>query len=111
MSLSADLDTWAAGIATATSMTVTRDPDLIHPPCVFLGIPDISAITLDGVTIEQPVWLVAANSGKPAADSLVDNIATLLAAIDSKTATDTTLTVGGIEYHTYSTTARLHITI
>jgi len=110
MSLSGDLDTWAAGIATATGMAVTRDPDLIHPPCVFVQIPDSVAGTLDSFQLEVPVWLVADGVGKPAGDQLLDNIGDLLTAVKSQTAQHSTLTVAGVDFPGYRTTARLYVT-
>jgi hypothetical protein len=111
MSLATDLDGWATGVASAVGLSVTRDPDLIYPPCVFYSLPEITAVTLPAVTVNVPVWLVASGTGRQAADSLLANILTLLDAVTEKTAQYTTLTVAGVDYPAYQTTAHLHVTL
>lgn len=112
MSLSSDLDTWASGVASATSLTCTRDPDLVHPPCLLVGLPEILSATLTGVTVQVPVWLVADGVGKPAGDQLLNAILTVVGHPDFvKAATDTTITVAGVEFHAYACTARLQFSI
>jgi hypothetical protein len=112
VSLSTDLDSWAAAVASATSIPATRDPDLVHPPCLFVGLPEILSATLTAVTVQVPVWLVADGVGKPAGDQLLDHVLTVVGQPDFvKAASDTTLTVAGTEFHAYACTARLQISI
>jgi len=112
MTLATDLDGWAATLAVLTGLPVTRDPDLVHPPCLLMGLPQIDAVTLTAVTVQLPVWLVAAGAGKPAGDQLLAHITTVLTQPEmSKTAQDTTITVAGVEFHAYACTARLQISI
>jgi hypothetical protein len=111
MTLATELDTWAGTVATHTGLVVTRDPDLIHPPCLFVGLPEIESATLNGVVMRLPVWLVSPGGGKPAGDILLDNVMAVIRLDEfADTATDQTLTVAGIDYHTYLLTARIYTT-
>lgn len=110
MTLSADLDTWADALATATGLTVTRDPARIYPPCLYVGLPEIVAATLPTVQARVPVWLVAAGAGKQAGDQLLDSLLTALAGVEDTAATPTVLAIGDVEYHAYAMNARIHIT-
>lgn len=111
MSLTSELDTWAAGIATATGLKVTRDPAKVYPPCVYLGLPDVTAGTLPAIAVQLPVYLVAGGSGKQAGDQLLDNLLALLDATEQTTASASVLNVDGTDFHAYLITARLHITL
>jgi hypothetical protein len=112
MTLVTDLDSWASTLATAVSLPATRDPDLVLPPCILVGLPEITAVTLTAVTCTVPVWLVAAGTGKPAGDQLLTSILTLLNQPDMvHAASDTTITVAGVDFHAYACTARLQITL
>lgn len=113
MSLSSELDTWAAGIATATGYRVTRDPDRILPPCLFVDFPSTAAVTIGEVTaLEVPVWVVAKGAGKAAGDQLLDMLETAFAALEplGRQANAGTLSVAGTEYHAMQATVRLHVT-
>lgn len=107
MSLSADLDMWATGIAGATGLRTVCDPDLIVPPCIFVSGPDTVASTLPAFTMNVPVYLVASGAGKQARDWLLDHLADFLSALEEKEAQFTALSVGGVDYHAYQATARL----
>ena len=47
MTLITDLDTWVAGLATATGLPATRDPDLVNPPCLFVSLPDTVRVSAE----------------------------------------------------------------
>lgn len=107
-----DLDDWADSIATATGLTVTRDPRYVNPPCIFLDMPDAVGTTLAAITCAVPVWLVAAGGGKQAADQLLEHLPAVLDAVEVKSATATPLELEGRPdgFHAYRMTANLHIT-
>jgi hypothetical protein len=110
MTLITDLDTWVAGLATATGLPATRDPDLVNPPCLFVSLPDTVGRTLPSVQLEVPVYLVAAGAGKQAGDQLLSYLVGVLEAVPAKSASAETLTVSGVEFHAYRIPAQLIIT-
>ena len=95
---------------TATGLYTTRDPAKVYPPCVLIGLPDITAVTLDHVQAAIPVHLVAAGPGKPAGDQLLYHVITVLGAVGETAATPTVLNIDSGEYHAYLITARVNIT-
>lgn len=110
MSLPDELDTWVADLGTAVSLPGTRDPDLIHPPCLFASLPDGVGVTIgDQVDLEIPLWLVGAGVGKQAGDQLLTHLPAVLDAVGMKDAQFATLTVGGVDFHAYLMTVQLHV--
>ena len=106
MSTSTELDTWTAALATELSMTATRDPDLIHPPCVFVGAPDLVLSPLaGGGVIELPVYVVAEFTGKQVLDALPG----VLAALGQNDAVHTTLTIADTPYTAYLITVPIRL--
>jgi hypothetical protein len=58
-----------------------------------------------------PVWLIAPGGGKPAGTVLLDNVMALVGLdefLDS--ATSTTTTIAGVEFHAYLLAARIYTT-
>lgn len=112
MTISSDLDTWTAGIATKTGLPVYRDPDKVLPPCIYIGFPDAATVTIgETIALDFPCYLVAAgHAGKTAGDWLLDNLVGWLTALARTDATPESVTVDGIELPSYRTTVRLHIT-
>ncbi len=110
MSASAEFDAWAAELATALDMHVTRDPDLIHPPCVFIDTPAIEGRTLHATRYTVPVFLVAMGVGRQAGDYLLNNGDKFLAAISEASADPRVLTIGDIPYPTLHVAKQITIT-
>ncbi len=110
MTVLADLDSWVTAIGTATGLPATSDPDHVNPPCLFVGLPELTKVTLSAVSLEVPVWLVAPGAGKQARDILLTELPDVLIALKRKTAIPDTLSIGGVEFHAYRITTPLHIT-
>lgn len=112
MTISSDLDTWTADLATKTGLPVYRDPDKVLPPCIYIGFPDAATVTIgETIALDFPCYLVAAgHAGKTAGDWLLDNLVGWLTALARTDATPESVTVDGIELPSYRTTVRLHIT-
>jgi hypothetical protein len=107
---SAELDTWTAALATTLSMHVTRDPDLIHPPCVFVSVPDVVLSPLSGGgVIELPVYVVAEFTGKQAIDAVLDALPAVLAATGQNVAAHTPLTIADTPYTAYLITVPVRL--
>jgi hypothetical protein len=104
MTISSDLDDWADSIAQTVGLTVTRDPDLINPPCLYLDLPEVLSPTLARIGVEIPVFLVAGGSGKQAGDQLLDLLPDVLGALGAGTASPQTLTIGQVPFQTYKIT-------
>lgn len=111
MTLASDLDTWAADLATATGFRVTRDPDEIFPPCLYVEPPDITAATMPSISCEVAVYVIADGTGKARTDAQLDMLPAVLDACGSRIATVTPLTIGGQDFHPYRVTAQIRITI
>jgi hypothetical protein len=111
MTISTDLDDWADDLALVTGITVTRDPDKVIPPCIYVGMPDgIQATIGEQIALDVPVTLVApAPSGKASGDWLLDNILTFLDALD-RPGQATVQTLPGTDFPSYQTFVRLHFT-
>ena len=95
-----EFDTWATDLAATLNMHVTRDPDLSHPPCVFIDTPSIEGRTLGATRYTVPVFLVAMGVGRQAGDYLLNNGDQFLAAIAEASADPRVLTIGDIPYPT-----------
>jgi hypothetical protein len=110
MTLPTELDTWVAALGTALGIHATRDPAMIHPPCVYAAAPDTAKVTLGATTLQLPVWLLPGGEGKSALDAALVLLPNLLAACQAKTADWSTLTVSGVDFPGYLITTPLHIT-
>jgi hypothetical protein len=109
MSVAADLDQWASDLGTATGYTATRDPDLIHPPCLFVDLPESVTAPISALVLDLPVHIVGGGSGKQVGDTVLDMLATVLDATGQQNAEAATLTVGGITYQTYRLTVPVRV--
>lgn len=86
--ISTGLDQFVATLKTSTGMDVTRDPDRIFPPCLFVDIPTVTGRTMGAVTLEVNVHLIMPGPGNQvAADALCDRIELVLDACGANTAT------------------------
>lgn len=101
MTVAAELDAWAADLANATGLLVTRDPDLIHPPCVFVAGPEAVTSPAGGTVLDLPVYVVASGAGKQQMDELVDMLPTVLDATGQQLAAIQPITVGEIPYNAF----------
>lgn len=112
MTVSTDLDDWAAPVEAALGVPVTRDPATAVPPCVYVSMPDATTVTVGEVlALDLPVYLVApAPGGKDAGDWLLDMLPAWLTAVDSRQATPENVTIDKSDYPAYRTTARVHLT-
>lgn len=110
MTVLADLDGWITGLGTATGLTVTADPDKVKPPCLYVGLPDFTKVTLTATTLEIPVYLVAPGAGLQARDYFLTELPDVLTALSRRVATPEVLTIGKVDYHAYRITTPLHIT-
>ena len=112
MTISADLDTWAAQLATATGLTVTRDPSTVNPPCVLVGMPSATRITVgEQVALDVPVSLLAPAPGdKVNVDWLLDHLVGFTAALDLSELTAEAGTYAPGDFPAYTTTVQLHVT-
>ncbi len=109
MSIVVDLDQWAAELANKTGLRVTRDPDLINPPCLFIDLPVIQSRTQQGLVAQVPVAYIAAGAGKQAGDDILDNLFTFMEGVGAPAANPQTLTIGEINYSTVVATATVTI--
>jgi hypothetical protein len=110
MTTSSELDSWTASLATTLSMDATRDPDLIHPPCVFVGAPDVVLSPLSGGgVIELPVYVVGEFIGKQAIDQVLDALPAVLAALGQNAAVHTQLTIADTPYTAYLITVPIRL--
>lgn len=112
MTVTEDLDAWAAPIEAALGIPVSRDPGTAVPPCVFVSLPDALTVTVGEVlALDVPVSLVAeGDAGKITGDWLLDMLPAFLTAVDSRQASPGTVLLAGSEYSAYTTTKRLHLT-
>lgn len=113
MTVTADLDTWTTAVGTAMGLSATRDPDMVFPPCVYVGAPDALTVTVgELLALDIPVYLVAdGHGGKVANDWLLDTLPAFLSAVGQRTAQPEPVTVDGVDHPAYRATARLHITV
>jgi hypothetical protein len=104
------LTAFATMLATATGFTATRDPGAVVPPCVHVGMPEITGMTLGAYTVAVPVWLITDGPGDlVAGDWLLTNIPTLLDATASASAEPVAFDGNGIDYPAMKITATLTI--
>jgi hypothetical protein len=108
MSLSSDLDTWAATLD-VNGLPVTRDPARVYPPCIYMELPESVSGTLPSLTLDVPVYIVAAGEGKQAGDQLLDNITAFIEATKVKQLTPETLSISQTDYHAYKATVRVYL--
>lgn len=99
--VSEELDAWTAQLAVDTGYPATRDPDLIHPPCLFVALPASVTAPLDQMVLTLPVHIVGATSGKQQGDYLLDMLPAVLAATGQQTAELDSVTSGDITWPTY----------
>lgn len=86
--ITAGLEAFAVQLAAATGMTVTRDPSLLFPPCLFIDVPAVTGRTQGATTVEVPVRFIVPGPGDLAAhDALTNGIETVLDACGANTAT------------------------
>jgi hypothetical protein len=109
--ISTDLDTWAATLATATGIPVTRDPSTVNPPCILVGMPSATRVTIgEIVALDVPVSLVAPAPGdKTNVDWLLDHLVAFTGAITPTQPVVATTDVG--DFPAYTTTVQLHVTL
>jgi len=110
MNIIRDLDDYADYLAGTTGLECTRDPDLIHPPCLYLDLPEIVSPTLGAMGVEIPVHLIGGMAGKQAGDILLDWLPSVLDATGTGLAEPATLTIGGMSLSTYKITVPATIT-
>jgi len=105
------LDTFATQLAAATSMTVTADPGMVHPPCLFLDVPQITGRTMNAITLAVPVIIVVPGPGDLAArDALLDAVPDVLDACGESTAQPRVFSANDLQYPAMTVTATLTIT-
>lgn len=93
------LDELVAVIAAATGERCTRDPQLVHPPCIFIDAPEVTARTMGATTIEVPVHVVAgAPSSVPGLDWMLATTPTVLDAVQASQASPRALPLGDATY-------------
>jgi len=111
MSLASELDTWAADLATATGITVTRDPSTVNPPCIVVGMPSATRVTIgEDVALDLPVSLLAPSPGDKAnVDWLLDHLVGFVAALSPSQTVDAGTYAPG-DFPAYTTTVQLHVT-
>ena len=101
MTVSSELDAWVTALATATGMAATRDPDLIHPPVLFVSTPETVGSPLTGQVMELPVYVIGEGSGKAGLDSMLDALPAVLDATGQVSASLSPIEVGGIAFNAY----------
>ncbi len=109
MSVTTDLESWAAQLASKTGLRVTRDPDLINPPCLYIDLPTIQSRTAQGLVAQVPVAYIASGAGKQAGDDILDNLFGFLEGVGAPSATPQSLTIGDVTYSTVVATATVTI--
>lgn len=111
MTVAKELDEWTDALSTATGLHATRDPDLIHPPCLFVGLPPhvLSPISGGGV-LDLPVYVLAGGVGKVQGDELLNLLPRVLAAVGQTEAETATMTVGDIPFNGYLITVPVRLT-
>lgn len=112
MTVTDDLDTWAAPIEAALGVPVSRDPGTAVPPCVFVSMPDATTVTVGEVmALDLPVYLVAeGDGGKLSGDWLLNMLPAFLTATDTRQARPSVASLAGVDYPAYLSTPRLHLT-
>jgi hypothetical protein len=112
MTVTDDLDTWAAPVEGALGIRVDRDPATATPPCVYVAMPEAQTVTVGEVlALDLPVFLVAeGDGGKLSGDYLLNMLPAFLTAVDARQASPVTVQVVGSEFPAYQTTVRLHLT-
>ena len=101
---SAQLDAWTTALAVATGMNVTRNPDLLHPPVLFVSTPELVTAPISAAILELPVHVIAGGSGKQELDGILDMLPAVLDATGQQTAALTSITVGDIPLNAYLVT-------
>ena len=101
MSIATELDEWTDALGTAVGILATRDPDLIHPPCLFVGLPEAVTAPISAAVWELPVYVVGDGPGKQGGDGMLDLLPTVFAATGQQIATSATLTAGGATFPAY----------
>jgi hypothetical protein len=110
MTIATDLDTWAATVETATGYTVTRDPDTVFPPCLFIDAPDLLGATMPAVSCTVDVWVLADGTGKARLDAALTMLPDVMDATGIRVATWGPIPVGGQEFTGYRLTVPIRIT-
>jgi len=104
------LDAWVAQLGTNVGMAATRDPDLVHPPCLYVTTPEVTTVTAGGlIVLDLPVYLVAEFTGKQSLDTVLDALPRVLDACGQGTAALTPLTVGATPYKAFKMTVPVRI--
>jgi hypothetical protein len=93
------LDEFAAVLAAALPIRVTRDPAVAIPPCVLLDTPTVTGRTLRAFTVEVPVYLVGSGPGdKKTGDDMLVNLPDLMIAANVMESQPRPITIGEITY-------------
>lgn len=96
------LDQLATHVEATTSIITTTDIGQVIPPCIFIGNPTITGMTMSAANLEIPVYLVAPGIGDSIATKwLFTNLPLLMEALGQNTADPTPLEIGGLQYPTY----------
>lgn len=109
MTISSELDQWTADLATATGYTATRDPDLIHPPVLFVDTPEAMTSPIAGMIVHVPVRVIGGSVGKQSLDIMLDMLPAVFAATGQQLAALETITVGDTAYNGYLLTVPVRI--
>ena len=97
-------DDWTAALAAAAKIPATRDPDLLHPPVLFVSTPEFVTAPISAPIMEFPVHVIAPGNGKQQLDALLDMLPAVLDATGQQTAALTSITIGDIPFNAYLVT-------
>lgn len=105
-----ELDDWAGNLQALLGVNVTRDPDLVHPPCVFVGLPEVvTSPFTGGQVLNLPVYVVCGGSGKQQGDELLNLLPTVLNHTGQTEAAQTSITIGDIPFTAYQITVPVRL--
>lgn len=110
MSVALELEEWGAALEAEVGVRVTRDPDLIAPPCIILNPPEAVASPAGVLLLEMEVWLLGPGGVKQATDYCLDHLGALLDATGQTLAQPGTYTSGEVTYLGYQTTVTVRTT-
>jgi hypothetical protein len=111
MTVAKELDDWTAALQAETSVHATRDPDLVHPPCLFVGLPEVvTSPQGGGQVLNLPLYVVCGGSGKQQGDELLNLLPAVLTAVGQTQAAQTSVTIGDIPFTAYQVTVPVRLT-